>query len=455
MCDIRSPFTIRLASLLTAATLVAGCRVGDASQDRDSAAAQQVRQQLGPTPARVDPGIARSLSNAFRGAAERALPGVVQVTVEVESQVARQQQQIPEEYRRFFGFEGPGQGGPAPPEVGTASGLIFDSTGRIITNNHVVASARRVRVRLTDGREYVAQVVGTDPSSDVAVIKVQAPNGARLPVVAFGNSDSLHVGDWVLALGSPLGLDFTVTAGIVSARGRQLGGEAGALQDFIQTDAAINPGNSGGPLVDLLGQVVGVNTAIAGGPRFVGYGFAVPINLTRRVVRDLLQYGYVRRPRLGVSVSPVSAVDAEAYHLDRVAGAQIRTVEDGSPAARAGLRPGDVITALDGQTVESSADFTAELAQHKPGERVRLTVVRGGQRRDVSVQLGEFQRQRDTTERASTSDSARTRLGFEVAPLTPQLAQRLGLRDREGVVVTDVAPYASAANAGIRPGQLV
>ncbi|MFL5577222.1 MAG: PDZ domain-containing protein, partial [Gemmatimonadaceae bacterium] len=183
--------------------------------------------------------------------------------------------------------------------------------------------------------------------------------------------------------------------------------------------------------------------------------FAVPINLTRRVVRDLLQYGYVRRPRLGVSVSPVSAVDAEAYHLDRVAGAQIRTVEDGSPAARAGLRPGDVITALDGRPVESSADFTAELAQHKPGERVRLTVVRGGQRRDVDVQLGEFQRQRDTTERASTSDSARTRLGFEVAPLTPQLAQRLGLRDREGVVVTDVAPYASAANAGIRPGQLV
>ncbi|HEU4565854.1 MAG TPA: trypsin-like peptidase domain-containing protein [Gemmatimonadaceae bacterium] len=441
-----------LAVLLAVLSLASGCRNSNAAQQQQDslAARRQIREQLGEVPATVNPEVARALSNAFRAAADRALHAVVQVNVEEAARVA--ERQIPEEYRRFFGGA---QQLPMPPQMGMGSGVIFDADGRIMTNYHVVADADRVRVRLVDGREYTAQLLGADSNTDIAVIKIASTRGETFPAVTFGNSDSLRVGDWVLALGSPLGLDFTVTAGIVSARGRQLSERPGALESFIQTDAAINPGNSGGPLVDLFGQMVGVNAAIAGGPRFVGYGFAVPVNLARRVVGDLIAYGYVRRPRLGISVSNVAAVDAEAYHLDRVAGAQIRTVEPGSPAARAGLQVGDVVVALDGRPVENATTLTTQLAQHKPGDRVRLTIIRGGQRRDVTVELAEFPHPRDMRARAPSPDTTGTRLGFAIAPLTPELAQRLGLRAGQGVVVTDVVPYGAAANAGIRPGQIL
>jgi serine protease Do len=442
-------------SLLLPLFLVLACERSSVAQGVDSAARKQIRQQLGEVPGNPDPQIARALSNTFRAAADRALHAVVQVTVEESaSRASQQQQQVPDDLRRFFGF-GDAQPGPAPPQTGTGSGVLFDAEGRIITNNHVVANADKLRVRLLDGHEYTAQVVGADPSTDIAVIKIAATNGEKFPTVTLGNSDSVRVGDWVLALGSPLGLDFTVTAGIISARGRQLSGEAGALESFIQTDAAINPGNSGGPLVDLYGQMVGVNTAIAGGQRFVGYGFAVPVNLARRVVRDLLAYGYVRRPRLGISVGNVTAVAAEAYHLDRIAGAEVKAVEEGSPAARAGIAVGDVVVALDGRPIETATDLTTELAQRKPGERVRLTLIRNGQRRDVTVELAEFARTRTTADRGTPRATPAARLGFDVAPLTAQIAQELGMRERSGVVVTSVAPYSAAAAAGLRRGQLV
>ena len=439
---------------------LAACRNSDAAQGGDTTAARkQIRQSLGEVAPSVDPSIARGLSNAFRTAADRALPGVVQVTTERMSQQRpmANQPQIPDELRRFFGDlpGGPGGGAPQGPEVGMGSGFIIDHDGRVVTNNHVVATADEVRIRLVDGREFVAKVIGTDPATDIALIKIPPHQGETLPVVTLGNSDSLRVGDWVLALGSPLGLDFTVTAGIVSARGRQLSDRAGALEDFIQTDAAINPGNSGGPLVDLFGQVVGVNRAIAGGPRFVGYGFAVPINLTRRIVSDLMAYGYVRRPRLGITVANVTAVDAEVYKLDRIAGAQVKSVEDGSPAARAGLRAGDVVIAMEGRPLENATALTSELVQRKPGDKVRLTIVRGGQRQDVTVELGEFQRTRDSTTANPARETPSARLGFEVAPLTPQLAEQLQVKPSNGIVVTRVAQMHPAVAAGIRPGQVI
>jgi serine protease Do len=382
---------------------------------------------------------------------------VVQVTVERNATLAsrRQPQQVPEEFRRFFDFGGADPSQPLPPEVGTGSGVIIDNDGRVITNNHVVADAERLRVRLVDGREYTATVVGTDPNTDIAVIKLTTATPERFATISLGNSDSLRVGDWVLALGSPLGLDFTVTAGIVSARGRQLSERAGALEAFIQTDAAINPGNSGGPLVDLYGRMVGVNTAIAGGPRFIGYGFAVPVNMAQRVVRDILEFGYVRRPRLGISVSNVTAVDAEAYKLDRILGAEVNSVEEGSPAARAGLQVGDVVVALDGRPIENATELTSQLAQRKPGDRVRLTVVRNGQRRDITAELAEFERSRDRTTARPAPDSPAARLGFDVATLTPQLAQRLGIEANRGVAITTVVPYSTAAMAGFRAGQII
>jgi serine protease Do len=449
--------------VLTAISLalagVVSCRATDAAQSGDTAVRKQIRQSLGDVAPSADPSIAHALSSAFRAAADRALPGVVQVTIERVSAEPSDanQPQIPEELRRFFGFDRPGaQGGGLPaPEYGMGSGLIVDRDGRIITNNHVVAGATDVRIRLVDGREFGAKVIGTDAATDIALVKVTPRQGETLPVVSLGNSDSLKVGDWVLALGSPLGLDFTVTAGIVSARGRQLSGRAGALEDFIQTDAAINPGNSGGPLVDLLGQVIGVNTAIAGGDRFVGYGFAVPINLTRRVMSDLVAYGFVRRPRVGVTVANVTAADAEAYKLDRITGAQVKSVEDGSPAQLAGLRPGDVVTSLDGRPINNATELTAELAQHKPGDRVTLSIVRKGARQDITVELGEFSRTRDSTAARGERESPAARLGFESAALTPQLAEQFGTKAREGVVITRVSPTHPAIAAGIRPGQVI
>lgn len=434
---------------LAAAIVTAGCASSNAAPNHQR---DVPRGRTGGDVADVDPAIARGLSAAFRAAADRALHAVVHVTTERgASRPEMAQLPMPEEFRRFFGFNGQQ---PLPPQIGTGSGVIYDDEGRILTNHHVVANAERVHVRLLDGREFAAEVVGSDPSTDVAVIRIEATGDPLTPVV-LADSDSLRVGDWVLALGSPLGLDFTVTAGIVSARERQLGGQASALQSFIQTDAAVNPGNSGGPLVDLEGRMVGITTAIAGAERFIGYGFAVPSNLARRMASDLVELGFVRRPRIGIRVSDVTAVDAEAYGLDRIAGAEVNAVEPESPGASAGLRAGDVVVGLDGRPIETATQLTTELAERRPGERVRLTIVRDRARRDVTVTLGEFERPREARARPSPDASPASRLGFEVAPLTPDLARRLGIRETGGVVVTSVMPGSGAAAVGLRPGQVV
>ncbi len=393
------------------------------------------------------------LSSAFRNAAQAVLPSVVYVSVEREPRSQAMTAPIPEAFRQFFEFRQPNA--ELPPERNTGSGFTFDSEGRIITNHHVVADASRITVRLLDGREMDAEIVGSDATTDIAVIKINnAPND--LPVAQFGDSDALQVGDWVLALGNPLGLDFTVTAGIVSAQGRRLSGNATALESFIQTDAAINPGNSGGPLIDLQGRVIGINSAITGGSRFVGYGFAVPSALAMRVVDDLLEYGYVRRPRIGAQVSDVTAVDAEAYGLDEVSGAEINSVDDDSPAGRAGLEIGDVVVALDGEEVENANDLTTALAERDPGDEVTLTVVRDGRRRNISVELGEFPRaeEGDNTTPVRSDDAAQL-LGFSVEPLTRAIANRLDLDVEDGVIINEVRRYSPAASAGIRPGQVV
>ena len=267
--------------------------------DRGSAQAQRgtdtppaIREQIRDTATPGQQSQAQALSATFRSASSHVLPAVVYIQVEKKASVA--QQQIPEQFRRFFGLPPGGEDGEGDgsPVGGAGSGFIFDREGHIITNNHVVADTDQVLVRLVDGREYNAKVVGTDEMTDIAVLKVEPRNGEQLPQADFGNSDNLQVGDWVLALGSPLELQFTVTAGIVSAKGRQLTGNPSNLEAFIQTDAAINPGNSGGPLVDLDGKVVGINSAIYGSDRFVGYGFAIPVNIAKKTVADILQYGH-------------------------------------------------------------------------------------------------------------------------------------------------------------------
>lgn len=438
-------------SLVLAALISAAGACGAETRAQDSAVQQEVRAQLGELPAAVDTAAANALSAAFRTAAHRVLPAVVYVSVEEDGGGVRTVP-IPEPFRRFFEFPEPRY--ELPPQRGSGSGFIFDPQGLIITNNHVVADASRITVRLLDGREFDAEIVGSDPTTDVAVIKLKG-DVTDLPTVDLGNSDSVRVGDWVLALGNPLGLDFTVTAGIVSAKGRQLSARETALESYIQTDAAINPGNSGGPLIDLQGRVIGINSAISGGSRFVGYGFAVPSSLARRVIDDLIEYGYVRRPRLGIRISSVTAVDAEAYKLEKVAGAEVNTVDEDSPADRAGLEVGDVIVALDGEPIDKASDLTTALAEQQPGDRVTLTIIRDGKRRDLTATLGEFPHENASRRRTGSRETAEEVLGFSVEPLTPAIADRFDYDDDGGVVISSVAPYSSAAAAGIRPGQLV
>ncbi|MDX1631739.1 MAG: Do family serine endopeptidase [Thermoanaerobaculia bacterium] len=394
---------------------------------------------------------ATSLSRAFRSAADRADDSVVYIEVEKEAE-ANVPQNIPEPFRHFFG---PGPQEPQPSR-GVGSGFVLDDEGHIVTNHHVVSGADFVLVRTHDRREFEAEVVGSDPDTDVAVIKID--NGEDPPPPAeLGSSQNTRVGDWVLALGYPLGLESTVTAGIVSAKGRQVGisgqpGRRTALESFIQTDAAINQGNSGGPLVNLQGEVVGINTLIYGGMRFVGYGFAVPIDLAQKVIGDLLEYGYVRRPKLGVSISTVTAADAEAFGLEEVAGAKVASVEEGSAADEADLETGDVIVALNGEPVRTASDLTAGLARFEPGTEVELTVVRYGERMTITPELGEFEHDGDQEAAEPEEESAVEKLGFSVQSLSPELAEQLGYEDAQGVVVSNVAPFSSAARAGVARG---
>ncbi|MGD8869018.1 MAG: Do family serine endopeptidase [Gemmatimonadales bacterium] len=445
-----------LRCLSVGAALIAaglgGCR-DDGVRAQNVAAKQESTQLDMAEPAEIDTVTANSLSAAFRGAAHAVLPSVVFVAVEREAATsAPERVPIPEPFRRFFEFPEPQY--ELPPQRGSGSGFILDEAGHILTNNHVVAQSSRIRVRLLDGREFDAEVVGADPNTDIAVIQVQG-DADNLPTAPLGDSDALQVGDWVLALGNPLGLDFTVTAGIVSAKGRQLTGRATALEAFIQTDAAINPGNSGGPLIDLRGRVVGINSAIYGGPRFVGYGFAVPENLARRVADDLIEYGYVRRPRLGVGVSDVTAVDAEVYKLDQVSGAEVNTVDEDSPAAEAGLEVGDVIVAVDGEPVPDATALTTRLAQHQPGDELTLSVIRDGRRIELTATLGEFPHPEEGSTGTAGRPGGEAILGFAVRPLTAEIAARLGFNEERGVVVSEVGRFSAAANAGIRSGQLV
>jgi serine protease Do len=396
---------------------------------------------------------ALALSAAFRTAAERAMPAVVFVAVEHMAVVASgdQLEQIPEAFRDLFRLPG----GDAP-RLGRGSGFILDGHGHILTNTHVVADASRLTVRMQDGREYAARVVGSDISTDVAVIRIEPRPGEVLPVADLGDSEILRVGDWVLALGNPLGLDFTVTAGIVSAKGRQITGPH-HLESFIQTDAAINPGNSGGPLIDLAGRVVGVNSAIFGSDRFVGYGFAVPIRLAQRVAADLVEHGYLRRPQLGAEVRAVQAVDAEIYSLQRVAGAIVVALNppDG-PAAAAGLRPGDIVLSMDGQPVGDDVQLITLLAQQQPGQAVALGVLRDGRQQDVRVRLGEFARPPAPRAMAATPPSgAEHVLGFAVRDITPADARRLGFRGEGGVVVQELPRHGAAAAAGIQNNAII
>ncbi|MDM7914374.1 MAG: DegQ family serine endoprotease, partial [Candidatus Eisenbacteria bacterium] len=339
------------------------------------------------------------------------------------------------------------------PQRGMGSGVIVSSNGRVLTNNHVVANADRVRVTLSDGRTFDAKVLGRDEKSDLAVVQIDADN---LPAAHLGDSDRLEVGEWVLAIGNPFELTQTVTAGIVSAKGRSSVGLAD-YEDFIQTDAAINPGNSGGALVNLDGDVVGINTAIAtrtGG--YQGVGFAIPMNMASKIMDSLVRTGKVVRGYIGVTIQDVDAAIADNYGLDHPYGALVNSVSNGGPAAEAGLKAGDLITELNGQQLKNRDDLRLKIGEMEPGTRVEMKAIRDGSTKTFQLRLAEFQ---DTNEMSENSDdssgdnqgSALDKFGFGVQPLDRATRQRFEIGgDVGGVLVTEVEPGSAAFDAGLR-----
>jgi serine protease Do len=359
-------------------------------------------------------------------------------------------------FDRFWG----GPDGEGFRSRGLGSGVIVSEDGYILTNNHVIQDAEELTVRLLDDRELEGTIIGSDPESDVALIKVDADG---LPAVRFGNSDRLDVGEWVIAVGSPFSenLAHTVTAGIVSAKGRNRVGIVD-FEDFIQTDAAINPGNSGGALVNTRGELVGINTAIATRSGFYqGVGFAIPVNMARKVMDDLLNEGRVVRGWLGVQIQPLDDDMAEGFGLDSKRGVIINDLTDGGPAEKAGLEHGDVILEFEGTGVKDADHLQALVAAQDPGSPAAVKVLRDGRRKTIHVDLGERPKnpieafRRDRGDDREEATPAAGRLGLEVTPLTPSLARDLELDDAEGVVVQEVLRGGPAARKNIRRGDLI
>lgn len=349
-------------------------------------------------------------------------------------------------FDRFFSDQFPGR---EFRKKGLGSGFILSTDGYILTNNHVVRKAEEIEVILQSGDRYSAGIVGKDPKTDLALLKIEAQK--PLPAVRMGDSSALEIGDRVLAIGNPFGLGHTVTAGIVSAKGRALG--IGQYDNFIQTDAAINPGNSGGPLFNFDGEVVGVNTAVIA--RGQGLGFAIPISMASMVVEQLKTHGRVVRAWLGVMIQDVTPEISEALGIDRREGGLISEVKEGSPADRAGVRRGDVVVSVNGEKIADASALARKLALLEPGVPTEFVVLRDGREKTYSIRLVEHPDNQKSGEAEARRDDVERGLGIEVSDITQTIRNRLGIKRSEGVVVVSVAPGSVASEKGIRAGDLV
>jgi serine protease Do len=470
-----SPALSRLAAVLAAALALAACSRDLSVQSAFAGGAG------GNGPSGAAHAAAEAAPAATPGAAEsgpevpvRALPdfsqlvekyGPAVVNVEVLEKVPAGGAGVPGlspndpfyDFFKRFGVPGPGQGprggGNAPPLKGAGSGFIVSSDGYILTNTHVVSNAQEVTVRLTDRREFPAKVIGADERTDVAVIKISASN---LPIVKLGDPTRIKPGQWVLAIGSPFGFDNSATAGIISATSRSLQGEN--YVPFIQTDVAVNPGNSGGPLFNMSGEVIGINSQIfsrTGG--FMGVSFAIPIDVARNVEEQLIKNGRVVRGRIGVTIQDLNAQLAESFGLDRPRGALVSSVEKDSPAAKAGVQPGDVILGVGGHPIEHYGELSGAIAGMKPGADATLQIWRGGREQNIDVRIAELKEQPATAanQPAPAPRSAASRasaLGLTVRPLTAEEQKQAGV-PQGGLVVEEVS--GPAASAEVEPGDVI
>lgn len=417
-----------------------------------------------------------SLSNSFADMIEKASPAVVKIS---STRVIKASEQEGNGggnpfmsdpfFQRFFG--GPNARPRDQRERGLGSGVIISNDGYILTNNHVIDKASSLKVELADGRILTGKMIGTDPQTDIGVVKISASN---LPTLSYANSDAARVGDLCFAIGNPFGQDHTVTMGIVSAKGRKLEGRA-YIQNFIQTDAAINPGNSGGALINAKGELIGINTAIlSGGSSFggeggnIGIGFAVPSNMAKQVADQLMKNGKVSRGYMGATLGPIPADAAPLLGLKDAKGAYIAGVAPNGPAAKAGLRQGDIVTAIDGQKVNSYDELTTDVISRTPGSTVTLEVVHDGKPTNVKITLGQrptstdfdSPNRRGNNDGSNNDDSDNsgnvTSRGISVQTLTPEIAQQAGINDNtRGVIITDIDQSSPAADASLGRGLVI
>jgi serine protease Do len=389
----------------------------------------------------------------FVSIAEKVGPAVVKIEAEKVEKVRgfgpEQEWPFEDFWDRFFGQ--PRQKEQEYRSTAQGTGFFLSEDGYLLTNNHIAENAVKIRVTALQGQDYVAKVVGTDPRSDLALLKVEAKS---LPFVQLGDSSRLSVGEWVLAIGNPFGLEHTVTAGIVSAKGRQLGtgGNVPEYQDFIQTDAAINRGNSGGPLVNMKGEVIGITSNIlapAGGN--IGLGFAIPSNLAKSVVTQLKEKGRVVRGKIGVTITPLNEDDKDAYSLKDKNGALVNTVDAGGPADKAGIIPYDVIVEVNGEKIKDPNDLKFKIADIEPGKKVAIKVIRDAKELVLTVPVEEL----DAPETKMKTEGSDKDLGFTVRELTPTLARRLGYQTQEGLVISQIKNYSEAEKKGLAVGDII
>ncbi len=396
-------------------------------------------------------------SQAFTQIADHAMPATV--FIKCQTTVPQQENLNPFDmfgddlFRRFFGQQqnpfnqNPFQQPQQQPQLTGGSGFLMSSDGYIVTNNHVIKDASQITVILSDGREYPATVKGSDPRTDLAVVKIDEKG---LPYLTFGDSDILKIGEWVVAIGNPFGLEATLTVGVVSAKGRQDLGIA-SYEDFIQTDAAINPGNSGGPLLNLQGEAIGVNTAIlsrSGG--YMGIGLSIPSKMAKHVIDQIVHSGVVKRAYLGIILQPVDKELCDALGLEKQEGVLISDVVKDSPASKAGILPGDIITQYNDKPVKNVTKFRNDIGMMNPDSPLKLRIIRKNKPMTLTVALG------SQKEGEVISAEVIQKIGIELENLTPELANKLGISsDISGVVIAKVKPSSPAANAGLRPGFLI
>jgi Do/DeqQ family serine protease len=406
----------------------------------------------GAKPAPDSHALLHAIEDAFASVADRVTPAVVNVSVKAKrapeaTEPGDQEERFreffgPEFHERFFRRRPPREEGRS-----TGSGVIVDARGYILTNNHVVENADSVEVRLSDDRKFPAVIVGRDPKTDLAVLKVDAPEGS-LPAAVLGDSDKLRIGQWAIAIGNPFGLDRTVTVGIVSAKGRTRVGVA-TYEAFIQTDASINPGNSGGPLLDIEGRVIGINTAIVSSGQ--GIGFSIPINMAKDIMGQLITRGRVVRGWLGIAIQDLTPELAAGFGVPATSGVLVSDVMKDSPAEAGGLKAGDIITRFGDTAIKDVTDLQKRVAAVEPGRPAPVVVIRDKASTPLTIKIGEQPGEQVAAAPAPREET----LGLTVEPLTPETVARFKLTARAGVLVTDVAPGSSGEQAGIRPGDAI